>query len=589
MDVETATLRSFRELDNLYLSLLSDVKSGGPIWDDIISKGGKLFTALRATVHASNAFLDAIQRLADLASKTSGGSKEIGAHFTRLCMRQKRLGSQVKTMGNQLITSMVNPMTSHMDEWKKSIAQIEKEHNRETKRARGELKRALAEANRLKRKLAKQANGGSLHRRQNSGSSSIGQGVGLGEPPKSNHMSASATGVGNSSLAVKTQSAVQVLDEKVRRMEDLERASIKRLMIEERGRYCFFFNCLRPVLETETSLLGEISTLRELFIALSTATEDPTCLLEEAESVLARTGAVTGDSGVSMTPSGALHSPSSNEVEAFASAVEAIMSSRQQRQQQNKHLEGTPSLASDSLGSTSSGWSGSCNGANGPGSSPISSQASIHSANSGPQQQMAAILRQSRLPQNDNSPRSASVGRPMVNGTPQRIVSTSGVEDVVLRRPTTNGHSLTSTPARRPKTTTTEVQQSFGLPSANGVSPMQPSPNQRHSTCTLHLNDTVSLNMEDRTLKNKTNGHSQEEENEEEDGEETVSGTLDDETSDDGMLPDDRGFKNIDGGAKRNSTSGEIQRPDLNCVLSREHRCECFNRVLYKNIAIASR
>lgn len=191
--------------------------------------------------------------------------------------------------------------------------------------------------------------------------------------------------------------------------------------------------------------------------------------------------------------------------------------------------------------------------------------------------------------QNDNSPRSASVGRPMVNGTPQRIVSTSGVEDVVLRRPTTNGHSLTSTPARRPKTTTTEVQQSFGLPSANGVSPMQPSPNQRHSTCTLHLNDTVSSNIEDRTLKNKTNRHSQEEENEEEDGEETVSGTLDDETSDDGMLPDDRGFKNIDGGAKRISTSGEIQRPDLNCVLSREHRCECFNRVPYKNIAMTSR
>ncbi|KAM3181116.1 hypothetical protein ACTXT7_014990 [Hymenolepis weldensis] len=173
---------------------------------------------------------------------------------------------------------------------------------------------------------------------------------------------------------------------------------------------------------------------------------------------------------------------------------------------------------------------------------------------------------------NDNNPRSASVGRPMVNGTPQCIVSTSGVEDVVLRRPTTNGHSLTSTPARRPKTTTTEVQQSFGLPSANGVSPMQPSPNQRHSTCTLHLNDTVSSNLEDRTLKNKTNGHSQEEENEEEDGEETVSGTLDDETSDDGMLPDDRVLKNIDGGAKRISISGETQRPDLNCVLSREHK-----------------
>ncbi|VDO05300.1 unnamed protein product [Rodentolepis nana] len=255
MDFETATLRSFHELDNLYVNLLSDVKSGGPIWDDVINKGSKLFAALRATVHASNAFFDAIQRLADLASKTPGGSKEMGAHFTRLCMRQKRLGSQVKTMGNQLITCMVNPMTSHVDEWKKTIAQIEKEHNRETKRARGELKRALAETNRLRRKLSKHGNGGTLHCRQHSGSSSIGQGVGLGEPPKSNHMSSSTTGVGNSSLAVKAQSAMHVLDEKVRNIEDIERAFIKRLMIEERGRYCFFFNCLSPVLVSVRTLV----------------------------------------------------------------------------------------------------------------------------------------------------------------------------------------------------------------------------------------------------------------------------------------------------------------------------------------------
>ncbi|VDK21456.1 unnamed protein product [Taenia asiatica] len=248
--METASLQNFRELDSLYLSLLANVKSGGPIWEDIVGKGGKLFTALRATVHATNAFLDAIQRLADLASKTSGGSKEIGAHFTRLCMRQKRLGTKVKTMGNQLITCMVNPMASRMEEWKKTLAQIEKEHNREAKRARGELKRALSEANRLKRKLAKQGNGNTLHNRQGSGGSTIGQGVGLGEPPTSGRMLSSTvtSGIGTSSLAVRTDSATKVLEEKICQMEDLERATIKRLMLEERGRYCFFFSCLRPVL-----------------------------------------------------------------------------------------------------------------------------------------------------------------------------------------------------------------------------------------------------------------------------------------------------------------------------------------------------
>lgn len=114
---------------------------------------------------------------------------------------------------------------------------------------------------------------------------------------------------------------------------------------------------------------------------------------------MARAGVVNGDSGVSMSPSGALHSPTTNEVEAFASAVDAIMSSKQQRQQENTHLGGASSLASESLGSTSSGWSGSGNGVTGPGLSPRSSQVSIHSSNSGPQHQMAAILRQSRIPQ----------------------------------------------------------------------------------------------------------------------------------------------------------------------------------------------
>ncbi|KAM7542580.1 hypothetical protein Aperf_G00000005665 [Anoplocephala perfoliata] len=579
MDIETASLRSFHDLDSLYLDLLSDVKSGGPIWDDIISKSGKLFAALRTTVHASDAFLDAIQRLADLASKTSGGSKEIGAHFTRLCMRQKRLGSKVKTMGNQLITCMVNPMIGRLDEWKKSIAQIEKEHNRETKRARGEFKRALSEANRLKRKLAKQGNSGTLHSRQNSGSGTIGQGVGLGEPPTSNRIPSPniSGGIGNSTLAVRTESAIKILEEKVRRMEDLERATIKRLMLEERERYCFFFNCLRPVLETETSLLGEISTLRELFTALSTATEDPSRLLEEAESVLARAGAVTGEAGAPVTPSGSLHSPNTNKMETFASVVDAIMSSQQQRQQQQQQQqEATPSLASDSIGSTSSGWSsngvaGGIVGEGGPCSSPISS----HSASSGPigdpQHQIAAILRQS---QNDVGPRSASVGRQVVNGTPLRVISTSGVEEVVLRRPTNNAICVTSTPSRRPQTTTTETHEFSGLPSVSAVTPVQPSPDQRHSTCTLQqLNDAVmptcSPGFEETTLKNSTNNEHQEEEEEEE--EETASGTLDEETSDDGVLSEDRRLSNGDG---RNTIggSGELRRPALTSLLSREHR-----------------
>uniref|UniRef100_A0A5K3FHI2 IMD domain-containing protein n=1 Tax=Mesocestoides corti TaxID=53468 RepID=A0A5K3FHI2_MESCO len=527
----------------------------------------------RTTVQASNAFLDSIQRLADLASKTTGGSKEIGAHFTRLCMRQKRLGTKVKTMGNQLITCMVNPLSTHMDEWKKTLSQIEKDHNREAKRARGDLKRALSEANRLKRKLSKQgsSNSSSLHSRQNSGGSTIGRGVGLGEPPTSNRSIPPSvpSGIGTSSLKVRTDSAIKNLEEKVRLMEDLERASIKRLMLEERGRYCFFFNCLRPVLETETSLLGEITTLRELFTALSTATQNPSQLLDDAESVLAHTGGRVD--GHSISPNGPLRSSAVNEVEAFASAVDAIMSSKQRQ----KREEATLSLASESFCSTSSGCSDGKNNVSGPSgssSSPHSSQMSVHSAGSSvfalnglngipaPQHQMAQILRQPRT-QTDVVPRSASVGRPAVVGANQRIVSSYGADDVVLRRPANLGATAVS-PRQRPLTATAPVAEPASLQLSASSTLGDPSPNQRTSTCTLQLDDaTPRANTRLQT--------------DDEAGDETASGTAEDEVSDDGLLSEDR----------RPSTysTGEAWRPPN--AISSEHRSLSrggdLNKMLY--------
>lgn len=154
--------------------------------------------------------------------------------------------------------------------------------------------------------------------------------------------------------------------------------------------------------------MGEISTLRELFTALSEATENPKRLLDEAEMVLAHTGVPTlgigGDVGVSVSTGQLLRTPGTSEAEAFASAFDAIMTSKQ-RQKATLAVrcgdEATGSLASESLGSTSSGWSsvgGSCAGTNGSKVSPNSSQVSIHSSNSSAfatQHQMAAILRES--------------------------------------------------------------------------------------------------------------------------------------------------------------------------------------------------
>ncbi|KAG7229386.1 hypothetical protein INR49_012777 [Caranx melampygus] len=47
-------------------------KSSYPIWEDFITKAGKLQSQLRATVVAVGAFLDAFQKVADLATNSRG-------------------------------------------------------------------------------------------------------------------------------------------------------------------------------------------------------------------------------------------------------------------------------------------------------------------------------------------------------------------------------------------------------------------------------------------------------------------------------------------------------------------------------------
>ncbi|VDK21454.1 unnamed protein product [Taenia asiatica] len=174
---------------------------------------------------------------------------------------------------------------------------------------------------------------------------------------------------------------------------------------------------------------------------------------------------------------------------------------------------------------------------------------------------------------NDNGPRSASVGRPTINGTPQRIVTSCGGEEVILRRPTTNGACTTSISARqRPQTTTSNAKDASSFYTSSVVTPVDPSPNHRHSTCTLQqLNDTLLSSGEetnDMKVSNITGLTENEEADEEE---ETASGTLDDETSDDGVLSDEHRLSN-GGGENALNGSDELGRSALSNALTREHR-----------------
>ncbi|KPM10228.1 metastasis suppressor protein 1-like protein [Sarcoptes scabiei] len=63
-----------------------------------------------------------------------GGTKEIGSALTRLCLRNRSVEAKLKSLNNSLLDSFISPLQDRVDEWKKLIVQLDKEHGKEIKR-----------------------------------------------------------------------------------------------------------------------------------------------------------------------------------------------------------------------------------------------------------------------------------------------------------------------------------------------------------------------------------------------------------------------------------------------------------------------
>ncbi|KAL6032943.1 hypothetical protein STEG23_010932, partial [Scotinomys teguina] len=73
-------------LGGLFQTIISDMKGSYPVWEDFINKAGKLQSQLRTTVVAAAAFLDAFQKVADMATNTRAHYENIYLAFiVELC------------------------------------------------------------------------------------------------------------------------------------------------------------------------------------------------------------------------------------------------------------------------------------------------------------------------------------------------------------------------------------------------------------------------------------------------------------------------------------------------------------------------
>jgi hypothetical protein len=86
------------------------------------------FSYFRSTIITFSHFLDAFQRIADLATNTKGGTRDIGTALTRLILRHKSIEQKLKCFANSLVETFIQPLNDSIEDWKKSANTLDKDH-----------------------------------------------------------------------------------------------------------------------------------------------------------------------------------------------------------------------------------------------------------------------------------------------------------------------------------------------------------------------------------------------------------------------------------------------------------------------------
>uniref|UniRef100_A0A3Q4HQM4 MTSS I-BAR domain containing 1 n=1 Tax=Neolamprologus brichardi TaxID=32507 RepID=A0A3Q4HQM4_NEOBR len=233
-------------LGGLFQIVIADMKSSYPIWEDFITKAGKLQSQLRATVVAVAAFLDAFQKVADLATNSRGGTRDIGSALTRMCMRHRSIEAKLKQFSTGFLEGLINPLQEQMEEWKRGVNTLDKDHAKEYKRARQEIKKKSSDTLKLQKKAKK----------------------------------------GRGDIQPQLDSAMQDVSDKYILLEETEKQALRKALIEERQRFCCFVAMLRPIVDEEISMLGEVTHLQTISEDLKALTSDPHKLPPASEQVI---------------------------------------------------------------------------------------------------------------------------------------------------------------------------------------------------------------------------------------------------------------------------------------------------------------
>lgn len=137
-----------------------------------------------------------------------------------------------------------------VEDWKRQVAVIDKEHSKEYKRCRAELKKRSTDTLRLQKKAKK------------------GQ---------------------SDSIQSLVESSMHDITQRKADLEEVERRSLRAAMIEERTRFCTFVNLLQPVVKEEFEMMYELGHLQEAMETIANVTKHPNILPQASEDLILET------------------------------------------------------------------------------------------------------------------------------------------------------------------------------------------------------------------------------------------------------------------------------------------------------------
>lgn len=145
--------------------------------------------------------------------------------------------------------SLITPLQERIEDWKKTANTLDKEHAREYKRARHEIKKKSSDTLKLQKKARKEV-------------------------------------LGKGDLQPQLDHALQDVNDMYLLLEETEKQAVRRALIEERGRFCTFVALLQPVVTGEIHLLGEVTHLQAIIDDLMVLSDEPHKLPAASEQVI---------------------------------------------------------------------------------------------------------------------------------------------------------------------------------------------------------------------------------------------------------------------------------------------------------------